>query len=191
SIRQKHPQYWHVDGNFKVLIGNVEYKLHSYLFKKAKDFSGRDAGSLGWTGDPPVRLRETQTDFDRFLSVLYPSDYAEHECKTTEEWSSVLLLADKWKMDSIRRLAISQLARCAEPVDKIALGQQYGVTEWLAPAYVALCMRPAPITAAEGQKMGVDALVRIAALKDEVCANLTEYLDQDKFCALFANQLAV
>lgn len=94
-------------------------------------------------------------------------------------------------MQDVRRLAINRLASCAGPVDKIALGHRYNVPEWLGPAYLALAMRKEPVTSAEGSGMGVEALVRIAALKDEVFANLTEYVDQNKFAELFASKLAM
>jgi hypothetical protein len=94
-------------------------------------------------------------------------------------------------MQNIRKLAINKLAECAGPVDKITLGHRYNVKEWLGPAYLALAMRKEPLTGEEGRKIGVEALVRIAALKDEVFANLTTYVDQDKFAELFKSKLAM
>jgi hypothetical protein len=94
-------------------------------------------------------------------------------------------------MPDVRRLAVKQLEACAGPVDKVALGHRYNIVEWLGPAYLALAMRKEPVTSAEGAKMGVEALVRIAALKEDVFANLTEYVDQDKFSELFASKLAM
>ncbi|KAF8143665.1 hypothetical protein K438DRAFT_1425650, partial [Mycena galopus ATCC 62051] len=85
------------------------------------------------------------------------------ECKTVEEWISVLRLADELDVQDIRRLAL-----CAGPVDKIALGHQYKITEWLGPAYLALVMRKQSITTEKGAKLGVEALVQIRALKDEI-----------------------
>ncbi|KAJ7133745.1 hypothetical protein C8R43DRAFT_895062 [Mycena crocata] len=185
TVTPRHPRFWYADGNLILNTGNTEYRIHQYLFSKAKNFPNP------WPG-MDLHLRETKSvDLDHFLSILYPSDYSEHECKTAEAWSSVLLLADAWKMEDIRRLAIKQLAECAGPVDKIALGHKHNIPEWLGPAYLTLAMRKEPINAMEGAKMGVEALVRIAALKDEVFANLTQYVDQDKFAELFASKLAM
>jgi len=183
----KHPRFWHADGNIAVRVENTDYNLHRYLFNRAGCFFPGQFGS--YPAHQPYELKESKTDFDRFLSVLYPADYSAHQCQTTEEWSSVLLLADKWHMYDIRRLAINQLAVCAGPVDKIALGHRYNVTEWLGPAYMELTMRGEAITAAEGAKMGVDALVRLSALKDEVFSNLPAFVDEDKFSDLFEQKL--
>ncbi|KAJ7099356.1 hypothetical protein B0H15DRAFT_771524 [Mycena belliarum] len=191
SLCPRHPRFWHSDGNLLIQVENTQYKLHRYLFNKAKNFPALWVSSAGNSFDNPFYMSESKTDFDRFLSVLYPTDYSEHECRTTEEWTSVLSLANQWGMESVRRLAVKHLAACAGPVDKIALGHRYNIPEWLAPAYLALAMRREAITGAEGAKMGVEALVRIGALKDEVFANLTEYVDQEKFSQLFASKMAI
>ncbi|KAJ7924158.1 hypothetical protein B0H13DRAFT_1601983, partial [Mycena leptocephala] len=143
----KHPRFWHADGDLRFVVENTEYQLHSYLFNRATTPSF-------W-----LSLTGSKFDFDRFLSVLYPADYSAHGCKTVEEWTSVLRLADKCGMQDIRRLAITQLTVCAGPVDKIALGHRYGITEWLSPVYMALIMRKQSITVEEGAKLGVEALV--------------------------------
>ncbi|KAF7374236.1 Ubiquitin carboxyl-terminal hydrolase [Mycena sanguinolenta] len=177
---RKHPRFWYADGDRQFIVENTEYQLHRYLFSKA--------------ATPPRRLflTESKLDFDRFLSILYPTNYSTHECKTAEEWTSVLRLADKWGMQDIRRLSIAQLTLCAGPVDKIALGHQYKITEWLGPAYLALVTRKQSITAEEGAKLGVEALVRIRALGDEVFnQDRTKYINEKLFYEAFATKLAV
>jgi len=159
------------------------YRLHRYLFKKSSWFFNFN--------NQPNYFVFSKKDFDRFLSILYPSDYCKHECETAEEWTSVLLVADHGGMQDIRKLAINKLAECAGPVDKITLGHRYNIKEWLGPAYLTLAMRKEPLSGEEGRKIGVEALVRIAALKDEVFANLTTYVDQDKFAELFKSKLAM
>ncbi|KAF8164167.1 hypothetical protein K438DRAFT_270759 [Mycena galopus ATCC 62051] len=126
---EKHPRFWYADGDLQFVVENTEYQLHRYLFSKAT------------TPLFCLSLTVSILDFDRFLSILYPADYSAHECKTAEEWTSVLRLADEWGMQDIRRLAIDQLALCAGPVDKIALGHQYKITQWLGPAYLASSTR--------------------------------------------------
>ncbi|KAJ7721474.1 hypothetical protein B0H16DRAFT_1335341 [Mycena metata] len=180
----KHPRFYHADGNLTVIIGDMQYKLHRYLFKKCSWFFQSN-------GEPTYLLGFTHKDFDHFLSILYPQDYSEEECKTAEEWTSVLTVAVDAGMQDVRRLAIKRLTSLASPVDKIALGHRYNIKEWLGPAYLALAMRKEPISSLEGAKIGIEALVRVAALKDEVFANLTSYVDQNKFSELFASKLAL
>jgi hypothetical protein len=183
-------------------VDNTLYRLHRYLFSKGSWYLN--------LGEQPTHLWESKKDFDRFLTILYPSyvllsllftrslihqwlssDYSKHECETAEEWASVLTVADHVGMQDIRRLAISRLAECAGPVDKIVLGHRYNVTEWLAPAYLALATRTESISAAEGARLGVDALVRLAALQDEIYGNLRSYVNPEKFAEMFASKLAI
>ncbi|KAJ7167142.1 hypothetical protein C8R43DRAFT_877346, partial [Mycena crocata] len=181
-----HSRFWYDDGNIVLQAGHMQYKLHRYLFDQSTALPLTPTSSGSWM------LNATQTDFDRLLSVLYPANRSEHECKTVEEWTSVLHLADLWHMDDIRRLAIAQLAQCAGPVDRIALGHQYKITEWLGPAYLALVMRKESITAEEGEKLGVDAMVRIRDLENEVFfEDPAKYVDQERFSELFASKLTV
>ncbi|KAJ7251146.1 hypothetical protein B0H12DRAFT_1018833 [Mycena haematopus] len=181
----KHPRFFFTDGNMVVIVESTLYKLHRYLFDK------RGVSIWFYAGDQPTHVWETKKDFDRFLTILYPSDYSKHECETAEEWTSVLTVADNVGMHDIRRLAISRLAECAGPVDKIMLGHRYNINEWLAPAYLALAMRTESVTPAEGAKLGVDALVRLAALQDEVYLNLRTYINPEKFAEMFASKLAI
>jgi len=181
SGNYKHPRFWFADGSITVVVETTEYRLHRYLFEKTWWYLG--------TGEP-VYWIPTRQDFDRFLSILYPMDYSEHECKTADEWASVLAVANQGGFVDIQRLAVTQLSACAGPVDMIALGHRYGIKEWLGKAYCELAMRREPLTAAEGMKLGVDVLVRIGAIKDEVMANLPAYVDEKKLGQLLATKLA-
>ncbi|KAJ7503189.1 hypothetical protein B0H11DRAFT_1712056 [Mycena galericulata] len=167
----------------------MDYNLHRHVFARAANFP-----PMWGPQDPfqePHYLSETKVDFDRLLSVLYPADYSEHECQTTEEWTSVLMLAERWKIQDVRRLAIKQLDLCAGPVDKIALGHRYSIPDWLGPAYLALITRREPFTREEGAKLGVEAMVRVGTLTDDLCDNFQDYVDEKKFSELFARKLAM
>ncbi|KAJ6497429.1 hypothetical protein C8R45DRAFT_926141 [Mycena sanguinolenta] len=180
----QHPRFFFEDGNVTINLENTLYKLHRYLFKKSS-----------WNFDintyPAHLWASSKKDLDRFLTILYPSDYSKHECETAEEWASVLTVANNVGMEDIRRLAISRLADVAGPVDKIVLGHKFNINEWLAPAYLALAMRTESVTPAEGAKLGVDALVRLAALQDEVYQNLRSYISPKKFTEMFESKLRI
>ncbi|KAJ7072901.1 hypothetical protein C8F01DRAFT_973320, partial [Mycena amicta] len=103
----------------------------------------------------------------------------EHECNTTEEWTSVLEVAHP-RHPKVVRLAVKQLSSCASPVDKIWLGEKYDIKEWLAPAFLELALRKEPLSVAEGQKLGMDAVVRVGMMKHELSVNLAAYLDEKK-----------
>lgn len=130
------------------------------------------------TENPIVLAGVSTTDFDRFLSILYPLNFNANEINTIEEWSSVLHLASQWDFSSLRQLAIDNLAiLIMSPIDRIVIGQAYHIPEWLVPAYTELCMRDDPLTLDEGKKLGMEDVITIGQLRQEVRyrSNLNRY----------------
>jgi hypothetical protein len=117
-------------------------------------------------------------DFERFLSILYPpcvtkflqwskianlmfSEFGKYALTTLDEWTSVLRLAFKWGFESIRSLALRELLPLASPVDKIVIGRDYGLEDWLTPAFVDVCARAEPLSLEEAEKMSNADVTRI------------------------------
>ncbi|KZP25189.1 hypothetical protein FIBSPDRAFT_783642 [Athelia psychrophila] len=146
--------------NIYLLVNGVLYSVHRYFFERdSSSFAGQ-----GLSKREPMVLADISTgDLDLFLSILYPSSFGLYSASTVEDWSSILHLADKWSFESIRALAITQLAPIASPIDKIVLGRRYDVNEWLPDAYGSVCVQPAALTQDEGRRLGVDDVIRINA----------------------------
>ncbi|KZP25201.1 hypothetical protein FIBSPDRAFT_734545 [Athelia psychrophila] len=150
--------------NIYLLVNGVIYGVHRYFFE-------RDSSSFAGQGlsrrEPMVLAGISTRDLDLFLSILYPSSFGLYSASTADEWSSILPLADKWIFESIRVLAIAQLAPIASPIDKIVLGRRYGVNEWLPGAYGTVCVRPTALTLDEGRRLGIDDVIRINTIRQE------------------------
>ncbi|KDQ53600.1 hypothetical protein JAAARDRAFT_136783, partial [Jaapia argillacea MUCL 33604] len=117
----------------------------------------------------PVKLDGVSVaDLETLLGVLYPSDFSKSTATTVDEWTSVLALATKWSFTTIRTLAIGELFPLASPVDKIVVGRQYDIPEWLQDAYIAICERPEALTKKEGERLGLDEVIRISQLRQDV-----------------------
>ncbi|KAF7979223.1 hypothetical protein HWV62_43178 [Athelia sp. TMB] len=149
-----------------IQVEGILYNIHRYFFERDSSIfrSTLESTPASNTGAPLVLPDITCSDFDEFLSILYPIDFCRPANKTTQQWASILLLADKWGFESIRLLAIDCLATAA-PVDKIVLGRRYRIAAWLPGAYNAVCTREAPLTVEEGIRLGVEDVVRIAAAR--------------------------
>ncbi|KAG9082334.1 hypothetical protein FS749_006920 [Ceratobasidium sp. UAMH 11750] len=52
-------------------------------------------------------------------------------------------------------------------VDKIVFAREFGVTEWLVPAHVNLCLREKKITTQEASKLGLDSLLFVSRFREE------------------------
>lgn len=90
----------------------------------------------------------------------------------------MLALSTKWTFDSLRALAITRLEHIASPIDRIVLAKQYSINEWLMPAYIELAKRPASLTLAENQRLGMETVTLLAnvrvALRGTVPARLPD-----------------
>ncbi|KZP08646.1 hypothetical protein FIBSPDRAFT_670202, partial [Athelia psychrophila] len=103
--------------------------------------------------------------FDHFLSIIYPSEYGMYTATTVDEWSAILHIAVRWSFGSIRALSIKHLAPIATDVDKIVLGRQYAIDEWLADAYLAVCIREQSLTEEEGTRLKVADIIKISSIR--------------------------
>jgi hypothetical protein len=87
---------------------------------------------------------------------------------TVDEWTSILNLAAKWRFESIKDLAIRQLALIGSPIDKIVLGQRHGVTSWLLDSYRAICERSDALTLDEANRLGMENVVKISSVRQDI-----------------------
>jgi hypothetical protein len=75
------------------------------------------------------------------------------------------MLATQWNFKSIKTLAVNHLSAMTSPVDKIVLGRRYDISEWLGMAYTILCSRDEALTIKEGKLLGLEDVIKIAALR--------------------------
>jgi hypothetical protein len=71
----------------------------------------------------------------------------------------------EWNFQSIKNLAVERLSAIATPVDKIVLGRRYNIFEWLENAYIDVCWRDQALTIEEGKLLGVEDVIKIAAMR--------------------------
>ena len=74
-------------------------------------------------------------------------------------------------MDKIRQRAIRELTSLSvDPVDKIVLAVKHNIPDWLAPAYVSLCLRPTTLEENEARRLGWSVTVKLFRAREEVRA---------------------
>jgi hypothetical protein len=84
-----------------------------------------------------------------------------------EELSSILDLSTRWGFASIRELAI----RCLDPptpLERLILGQKYGIDQWIPSALQELCERPQPLTPDEARLMDFEDVVLVGSVREKV-----------------------
>ncbi|KAI0919288.1 hypothetical protein AcV5_002244 [Taiwanofungus camphoratus] len=92
----------------------------------------------------------SSTDFERFLTVLYPRSAVKRDLEAIEEGTSVLELAVKWQFEGIQALAIERLAEVASLVDQIRIAQRHHLTDSFHAAHVQICSHHEPPSLDEG-----------------------------------------
>jgi hypothetical protein len=78
------------------------------------------------------------------------------------QWTGVLHLADKWGFDYLRNVAVKAILPLSSCVDKIVIGQKYGLEDGLAGAFADLLARDADLSLEEGTALGLPAVIAIA-----------------------------
>ncbi|KAF8627644.1 hypothetical protein AX15_004338 [Amanita polypyramis BW_CC] len=167
----RHERFYYQDGNFKLQIDDTEYQVHMYLFKihaSKFPFTGKKhAHNL--SNERPYRIGGvSQADFDRLLACLYPAELMFEDNRTLEDWTTILKLASRWGFDSLRKRAVSEIDNLASPVDRVVLGHEYSISEFLLPAYLALCQSSIPLSEEEGDRLGMKNVINIYRVRHEL-----------------------
>jgi len=186
SQLRKHEEYYFEDGNLVIQVENILYKVfrssltrHSAVFKDVLSLSQHfdpELSSEGLSEENPFTLPGiSSVDFDRLLAIIYPQMFGAYSLGSAEEWVSVLHLATRWEFNDIRMLVIKELQTLPmDPIDKIVLSAQYGITNsWALKAYAAICQRTRPISVEEARKLGVETAARIAQIRERLLRRVT------------------
>ncbi|KAF8070386.1 hypothetical protein FPV67DRAFT_1668243 [Lyophyllum atratum] len=154
---------------FKVWDGS--FLRHSEFFQAVTSLLDIDTAAEGSDGEHPLILDGVQVaDFERLLWIIYPPVIGEFRAKTTQDWVAILDLSTRWKFRDIRKLSIKELAKLEiDPVEKIELMLKYEVKQqWAYSAFIALCSRADGLDVSEGQKLGVEPVIKIALVREKL-----------------------
>ncbi|KDQ53598.1 hypothetical protein JAAARDRAFT_197399 [Jaapia argillacea MUCL 33604] len=167
---KKHELFYIHDNMAVFLVEDTLFKVHSFFFQRDSEYFRTLLSQHSPSSEShPIKLGGVSVvNFVTFLGVLYPIDFTKHTVATVDEWISVLALATKWSFTTLRSLAIRELFPLASPVDKIVVGRQYDIPEWLRDAYVAVCAPPNALTKKEGERLGLDEVIKISQLRQDV-----------------------
>jgi hypothetical protein len=78
----------------------------------------------------------------------------------------MLKLAHRWGLAGVHALVVIKLRDMTSSVDKIVLAREYGVHEWLKPAYLDLCQASSLPSEADCERLGFIILSKIARARE-------------------------
>lgn len=104
------------------------------------------------------------------LTPLLLRFFNQKELLSPTQFVSVLRLATKWSMASVRQFAIAELEDQAfGGADKVAAAREFSVPGWELDGLADLAKRDAPMSMVEVEKIGIQTVVEISALREMKC----------------------
>ncbi|KAG8771315.1 hypothetical protein FRC12_003690 [Ceratobasidium sp. 428] len=181
QVTQKHPKFYFNDTLITIQVESTIFNVHKWQLLKSETFRDMfslanttpDGGAKSMSSDEgsesnPIKLSGVLAeDFEKLLTMLYEFRFDEEPVHDASLLVPALRLANMWNFTDLRRLLIPLAEKILDDVDKIVCARESGVTEWLAPAHVRLCMRDTPLTKEEAVKVGLDSLLIISHLREK------------------------
>ncbi|KAL1675761.1 hypothetical protein EV122DRAFT_253688 [Schizophyllum commune] len=176
----RHGTYYIDEGDLVVRAEDTLYRFHSFHLQRATNYfdakiqASSDAPAIeGGSDDDPLVLDDVKSqDFEYLMWFFYESAYkwsgvADHALMAN--WESILLLAGKFDMRQIAKVACYALGRAGVlgDVRKISLCVKHGLgKDWITEELKRVVDRDAHLTEEEGQELGVKTTILLAASRE-------------------------
>ncbi|TRM68919.1 hypothetical protein BD626DRAFT_2927 [Schizophyllum amplum] len=188
----KSARFYLPDGNLELQLDDgTTYRVHRHFFDAHSPTFA--AAYLDDTHATTIHLPDVSSvDLDRFLSLIYPSALGERDIEAVDEWTSVLRLATKWSIPSLRALAIREIEPKATAIDKVVIAREFDLgSSWLAPAISAICASPRWLEYSEAERLGLRSVVEIGRIREEQRSACVAGCPYDVAAAVFASPVLV
>ncbi|KAG9318075.1 hypothetical protein JVU11DRAFT_140 [Chiua virens] len=165
-------------------VRESQFEAESIVFRDMLQFllpTGEGDEEGGKRDDNPVHLMGIKkNEFEQLLNVLLHRTYGKCQKVPSDigivQWTSILKLANIWRFDDIREVALDNLKCRMSLAEQVALGAAYNLNfeSWSLPAIHELVRRQEPITFEEGQRMGLDITLKLAYVRERVICQTTD-----------------
>ncbi|TDL13143.1 hypothetical protein BD410DRAFT_735677, partial [Rickenella mellea] len=144
------------------LVEDCYFNVPRIYFEQSERFMNtyrqrlRSRVADGTSLDCPFRLENVSAaDFKALLKLLIPLPGREEGNLTKAEWLGVLKLSKKWDYMEIFDTATNKLTKVKmDAVERILLGDEYGIPAWLVYAHAHLVVRKKYLSDDEGERLG-------------------------------------
>jgi len=169
SVVKIHHARYFIKDDMTVFLVNDEilFRMHRhYLDRESDIFRSYPSG----TEDNPIPLPGVlPEEFEALVEYFYDGVHG-NISRSNNEWSHLLSISTRFKMEKIRQRAITELENFGvpDPVEKIILAVKHSVPAWLEPAHVELCQRGEPIRSEEAERLGLSIAMKLARAREYV-----------------------
>ncbi|KIM36775.1 hypothetical protein M413DRAFT_448908 [Hebeloma cylindrosporum] len=178
---KRHAEYYIPTGDLFILVDEIQFRVHRYFFERESTYfqdrlevpASPGAKLLGSDDSTAIKLNDlSPEEFAKFLWVFYNKTYSLYDAPV-EDWEIILTLSNKWRFPGVKDLAIRELEKkTMSDVKRIKLYTANLVDRnYLIRCYAALCEREEPLTAEEGEDLGMKDVIRIAAAREQARAS--------------------
>ncbi|KAH6910275.1 hypothetical protein BKA70DRAFT_119782 [Coprinopsis sp. MPI-PUGE-AT-0042] len=117
----------------------------------------------------PVPLLDVAAEeFRSFLKVMYTGGLHSRMKLTKDEWLSVLKLSTRWYFADLRRLSAARLAALdLPPTEKVSLGKQFHLSQWVLAGYDSLVRQEGVIPFEDAKQIGWESAVVLYMCREQ------------------------
>ncbi|EJD35054.1 hypothetical protein AURDEDRAFT_117491 [Auricularia subglabra TFB-10046 SS5] len=176
-VIKRHPTFWFEDGNVTLQVEDTVFKLHKSLLIKAcalfqDTFAvGSSAAETEATDEHPLELHRTRQEFVVLCRTIYAT-WGDDERFGTEDLVRLLSAAHFFGAREIYARAIDRLEKKrVGPVDRIVYAKQFGIDDWLEPAFVTLVQTLRTLSDDEARRIEWSMAFRVTAAQKAIIAS--------------------
>ncbi|KIO30408.1 hypothetical protein M407DRAFT_20475 [Tulasnella calospora MUT 4182] len=144
--------------------------LKSGFFREMMESPHLGNSEEGTTAHPIVfdeRTGITQSDMKSCCAALDIRAFQATPKFSITEWASAYRLANMWEFEQLRDYILKHLNKSiTDPLKRIEIADDLGIDQWIAPALAQLCNREAPLTPAEGVRLGFKRFAEVSRLRE-------------------------
>ncbi|KAG8774817.1 hypothetical protein FRC12_001800 [Ceratobasidium sp. 428] len=169
---KRYPELYLEDSLVTIQVGDMTFEVDKDLLVKSKIFSNMletadDDPDEGTSPREPIVLEGVAaSDFEHFLGVLKTHYYSRYQPKPNP--SSVIpafRLARKFRFKDISAYLLPFADKILNEVNKIVLGRECGIQEWVISGHTVLAQWFRPFTPEEEESLGKDSVKFILQLR--------------------------
>ncbi|TFK61055.1 hypothetical protein BDN72DRAFT_828546 [Pluteus cervinus] len=169
---QQHHRFFFAEEFITLKVDTIYFKLPTFILKKHSKKLQQvidQAQGVGLDSSFALLLKGiSAVDLERFLGLLFPTEYGQYDATSFDEWASILKVSHLWEFKAIFKLALQKIKPLSASVDKVVLGKAYNIPEWATEGRVQLCRRDEPITLEEAIRMGMEEVVNISKTRHHI-----------------------
>ncbi|KAJ7664390.1 hypothetical protein DFH06DRAFT_1187639 [Mycena polygramma] len=161
--------------NINVVVEGNQYTIHRFFLARDSPMLCEKFSTPVGNGNAAYTLEGiTKEELEHLLWVYY-NPQIEHYLAPIAVWRDALKLADMWKMDRIKHIALRHLLRAElDLIEKIQLCEHdgLGVGRYDArDAYIKICTREESLTPAEFQALGMELVLLVMQIRERILAS--------------------